>query len=572
MDVPHTKAILPTQWHHVPLPEPAAIADLSRVLNTTPSLSAILLQRGIGDIETARSFFNPSLDQLHDPSLMLGMASAVDRVIRAIEQKELICIYGDYDVDGVTSVALLYRSLQEVGARVCCYLPDRHQEGYGVSKAGIKYCEEEGVALMIAIDCGIRAVARIEEAAMVGVDVIVCDHHEPGPVLPCAVSILNPKQQDCPYPFKELSGCGIGFKLLQALAQRGIMNEKTLFGYLDLVAVSIAADIVPIVDENRVLAAYGLSVLRKAPCLGLGTLVKKVNHVSPYTVSGVVFGLAPCINAAGRLSHANHALRLLLAEDEKEAEEVADLLIAQNQVRKELQEVVVQEAFSIEKKTKQSTNSLVLFSPGWHKGVLGIVAARCVEQFYKPTIILTQQGDKATGSGRTVIGYNMYKALQQCDDLLTRYGGHAYAAGLTLPVDKVADFAQRFELVVRQTITPEAQHPRQVIDVPIDLAAITPAFYNVLQRMRPFGPGFRQPVFSSQPVVVKQYDVYQGKHLALRINQLGDKRVWRAIGFGMAHFLPYVQQPLAIAYTIQSNVYQGHTRYALFLKDIKPAT
>ena len=562
------------RWHYLPLPPAGELQQLVTILGVSERVATILLQRGLRDFATARDFFNPSLSNLYDPMRMKGMSKAVARVAQALNKKEKICIYGDYDVDGVTSVALLYRALGSLGANVSYYFPDRHQEGYGLSKQGVAFCAKEGIDVLITVDCGIRAVALVTEAKDHGVDVIICDHHEPGEMLPPAFAILDPKQKDCTYPGKELSGCGVAFKLLQGLQQQGLLGVETLYGYLDLVAVSIAADIVPLVGENRILAFHGMAQLEKHPCLGLEVLKRQAKRDHFNTISSIVFGLAPRINAAGRVRHAERAFRLLSTSDEEEAAQWAKLLEKDNDERKEHGARVLQEALTLieEDASYGEKCTTVLFKPGWHKGVLGIVAARCVEHYYRPTIILTQQGDYATGSVRSVWGYNVYKALQQCGDLLARYGGHAYAAGVTLPLDHVKAFQGRFDEVVRSNITEALLTPTEFIDMKIHLRHLSKGFYNVLKRMRPFGPGNRQPVFATGPIRVQQYEVYQEKHLGLYIKQEGDSRTWRAIGFNMVDKLALFKNnlPVEIAYTLQENSYQGNVGYELFLKDIRP--
>ncbi len=560
-------------WKYPAPCNPETITTLSTKLHIPPPITTILLQRGIDNFNAARTLFNPSWDQTHNPFHMQDMEKAVTRIIQALTQQQPICIYGDYDVDGITSTTLLYTALKEIGANIHYYLPDRHKEGYGLSHTGITHCQQQNIQLIITIDCGIRAIGPIQQAKKANIDVIICDHHEPGNTLPEALAILNPKQKTCNYPFKELSGCGIGFKLLQALAQKNIIEKQKIHTYTDLVAISIAADIVPLTGENRILAHYGLKQLQQTSHPGLQLLIKKANHPNPYTISGIVFGIAPRINAPGRLSHAHNALQALLATHPDQAQEWITLLETENQQRKNLDQTLLQEALSlIHENNLQQQHSLVLYAPHWHKGILGIVAARCVEHHHKPTILLTKQENHVVGSARSVPGYNIYETLQACHDLLTTYGGHAYAAGLTLPLENLSTFQQRFEQIVQQTITPEQQQPQQHIDVALDLNQINHRFYNIIQRMRPFGPGFRQPVFSTQPIIIHKHTIYQEKHIALQLTQHSSKTLWRAIGFNMAHLLPYIskQQPLAIAYTIEKNTYLRKTRYELHLKDLKP--
>ena len=561
------------RWRYLPQSPVIAVESLSKQLGIPKKLCALLLQRELKEREAIEEFLHPSLARLHAPMKMKDMPSAVARVMEAVANQEAICVYGDYDVDGVTAVALLYKALKKAGATVSYYLPSRHKEGYGISQAGVKYCIDKGINLLISVDCGIRALDKIKAISQAGTDVIVCDHHQPGPALPPALAILNPKQKNCPYPFKELSGCGIAFKLLQGLALEGLLDEQEPLKYLDLVAISIAADIVPIIGENRILAAAGLKDLETNPNLGLATLMKECKLTPPYTISAIVFFLAPKINAPGRISHPEKALNLLLASNEEEAKKWANALLTENQTRKAIENTLMEEVQALisQNPHHRQQATTVLFQPQWHKGVLGIAAARSIEYFYKPTIILTQKGNEAVGSARSVVGYNIYQAIQQCSHLLTAFGGHAYAAGLRLPLENIKAFQKSFEATVQQSIRPHQLIPEQVIDQVVDLREITTEFYQNMQKMRPFGPKHRQPVFASGPITIKSYQLYKNEHLALRLQQGNDPNIWRAIGFFMAEYLPLVKTgvPLAIAYTIQENVYRGNLSYQLFLKGIK---
>lgn len=549
------------------------VADLAQQLGIMPIAARLLLQRGVGDAGEAQLFLRPWSDKLHDAMLMKGMKVAVERVARAVDAKELICVYGDYDVDGTTSVAMVYEVLAKLGAHVYFYIPDRHKEGYGLSKQGVRQAIERKVGVLLCVDCGTKAVERVAEAQAGGVDVVVCDHHEPGAVLPPAVAMLNPKQADCLYPFKKLSACGIAFKFLEALVFYQGLDKAIVQKCLDLVVLSIAADIVPITGENRLLAFHGLQRLNTAPRTGLVALMRLAVKRRPVSIADIVFGIAPCINAAGRLSHAEAAVWLLLAEDEQKAQTWAKGLYDQNALRKQLDKQTTNEALSMiggeDGHEKRYTN--VVYKEDWHKGVLGIVASRCVEHYYKPTILLTKDGHHATGSARSVIGYSLYKALQACAPLLSRYGGHAYAAGLTLPCERVASFKEQFEQVVASTIDEGLQWPSQPIDLRLKFTDLNNDLYHIIQQLAPFGPGNRRPVFSTYPVIATRYWVYQDRHLKMHVQQHESKQVWEVIGFGMAPCLCYIKnkQPFAIAYTLQEATGQHDKGLQLVLKDIQ---
>lgn len=562
------------KWRYSESPPPKTVDGLASLLNTSPIASTLLLQRGIVDFDEAKIFFRPSLSGLHDPMLMKGMDCAVARLCNAIEKKELICVYGDYDVDGTTSVAMIYQVLEHLGARVCFYIPDRHTEGYGLSSKGVDYAVEQGVGLLLCIDCGTKAVAMITKAKAQGIDVIVCDHHEPGKVLPPTVAMLNPKQKDCTYPFKELSACGIGFKLLQALVIHGQLDHAMLLRCLDLVVVSIAADIVPLVGENRLLAFHGLQRLNTSPRPGLAALISLIKRPNPLCISDIVFGFAPRINAAGRIEHAKAAVSLLLADQMPEAHKWAKYLHTQNDLRREIDSYTMEEALAMIRNDKAYATkyTTVLYKKDWHKGILGIVASRCIEHHYRPTVLFTEHDGKATGSARSVMGYNLYNAIQVCAPLLTSYGGHAYAAGLTLPCENIEAFKQKFEQAVASTINEDQRMPFQHIDLCIQLAQLTPALCKVVEQMGPFGPDNHRPVFSTKPVIARKHWIYQEKHLKLHVQQIGTKQVWEAIGFGMAPYLDYIKnkQPFAVAYTVAKNNFQGKVRWQIILKDLQP--
>ena len=561
------------RWLYRDLPPVDQVKALTNALGTYPAICSLLVQKGITQFDQAKAYFRPSLADLHDPFTMKDMGKAVHRLAQAIAQKEPILVYGDYDVDGTTSVAMFYGYLKALGAAVEFYIPDRYAEGYGISMQAVQWAAQQGFKLIVSLDCGIKATACIQEANALRMDVIVCDHHEPGDVLPSAYAILDPKQQNCPYPAKELSGCGVGFKLLQALTRQQHLLPEKLYRYLDLVAVSIACDIVPIVGENRILAYHGLQKLNTAPQPGLKALMEIGNSNSPVSISQLVFGLGPRINAAGRIDHARLAVRLLLAADPTEAAHLAHTLNQKNSLRKNVDSTTTEEAIAMigaDPRLAQAKTT-VLFKEDWRKGVIGIVAARCIEQYYRPTVILTAAHGKATGSARSIAGYNVYEALHACADLLDQYGGHAHAAGLTLPLAHVTAFQQRFEEVVARSITDELLIPPQEIDLPLRLEEINFKFYNILKQMAPFGNGNMQAVFATDHVLAKSYSILKEQHLKLYVHQLGTDHVLEAIGFELAHYEPLVQaqQPFRMVYTIGENNYLGERSLQLNVKDLR---
>ncbi|MEM7173764.1 MAG: single-stranded-DNA-specific exonuclease RecJ [Bacteroidota bacterium] len=558
------------KWKYTPLPAQAAILEFAEKLHISPIVSTLLLQREISDLAQAHLFLHPLENQLHDPMLMKGMRTALDRLLKAIKEKELICIYGDYDVDGTTSVAMLYQALTSLGAQAYYYIPDRHKEGYGLSAEGIKQAISKKAAILLCIDCGTKAVNPITQANHAGIDVIVCDHHQPGTTLPPTLAMLNPKQKDCLYPFKELSACGIGYKLLQGLFSQKNISPSHLHTYLDLVAVSIAADIVPMVGENRLLAFHGLQKINSAPSKGLEALLQLIDRPKPYSISDIVFGIAPFINAAGRISHAQEAVKLLLAKNTIQASQQAKVLSAQNASRKHIDTQMTEEAMAMIAAQESQGYTHVLCHEEWHKGLLGIVASRCVEQVYKPTIVLTKEGDQAVGSARSVVGYNLYEALQACAHLFTRYGGHAYAAGITLPFSQVDTLKNEFEQAVASTMPQKARSPIQPINLQLDFSLLTPALYQSLQQLAPFGPANRRPVFSTYPITAKKYWVYQNKHIKMHVQQPPNQSTWEAIGFNMAQYIEVIKskKPFGIAYTIEQTTFQNRKCLQLILKDI----
>jgi single-stranded-DNA-specific exonuclease len=561
------------RWLLKEIPPKEEVGRLSKLINTNPWLTGVLLQRGISDYEEAKKFFRPSLDDLHDPFLMQDMHEAVKRLKTAIDKEEKILLYGDYDVDGTTAVSLVYRYLRTFYPDCDVYIPDRYAEGYGVSLAGVEYASANGYSLVIALDCGIKSSELVRLAAQKGVDFIICDHHLPGDTIPQAVAVLDPQRNDCAYPFRELSGCGLGFKLMQAYSRR-YRDEKEVFKYIDLVAVSIASDVVPIVGENRILAYHGLKKLNDDPMPGLKALKDIAGIKNELDISGVVFTLGPRINAAGRVAHARAAVDLLISQTEEEANDLAEKLNLKNELRKEFDSSITEEALAMIESNDQikTSKSTVLFKNTWHKGVIGIVAARCIEKFYRPTVILTESNNKITGSARSVSGFDLYNAILSCSDLLEKFGGHKYAAGLTLDASNLEAFQQRFEQVVSSTITADMLTPLIEIDCTLPLDAVNSKFVNVLKQMGPFGPGNPRPVFEARNLYVfNSLSSFKDRHIKFLVAQEGGDRVFQAVGFDMAEFYESVSSGDAfrMAFTIEENVYNGTTSIQLRIKDIK---
>jgi single-stranded-DNA-specific exonuclease len=561
------------RWLYKETPKGEKVLALSAAINVNPYISSILLQRGIEDFDSAKKFFRPSLDNLHDPFLMKDMHKAVTRLKKALDNEEKILIYGDYDVDGTTAVALVYSYLRKFYPNCEIYIPDRYAEGYGISLAGIEYAEANGFSLIIALDCGIKSFELVRVATQKGIDFVICDHHLPEETVPGAVAVLDPKQEDCGYPCADLSGCGLGFKFMQAYARK-YRDENELFNYLDLVAVSIASDIVPIVDENRVLAHFGLKKLNENPLPGLKALKDIANLKHELDITGIVFTLGPRINAAGRVAHGRAAVELLIAKTEEEANELAEKINLKNEVRKEFDSSITEEAIAMihTNNAVAIRKSTVLFKNTWHKGVIGIVAARCVEKFYRPTVILTESNNKITGSARSVYGFDLYNAILGCSDLLEKFGGHKYAAGLTLDASNLEAFQQRFEEVVSSTITDDMLIPVIDIDVSVKFDAITPKFLNVLKQMGPFGPENQKPVFEAQGVYVfNSLSSFKDRHIKFLAKQEGCESVFQAVGFDFADAYAMVARgdTFRMAFTIEENVYNGITSVQLRIKDLK---
>lgn len=561
------------RWLLKPTPDHGLIEKLSNAININWYLSAILLQRGITAFDEAKYFFRPTLDHLHDPFLMKDMDKAIARLKKAIDQEEKILIYGDYDVDGTTAVSLVFSYLREFYTNCEVYIPDRYAEGYGVSLAGIEWAEQHAYSLIIALDCGIKSTELVNVATQKGIDFIICDHHLPDDSLPDAVAVLDPKRKDCPYPYKELSGCGIGYKLMQAYAKL-YRDEKELHEYLDLVCVSIASDIVPITGENRVLTYYGLKKLNEDPRPGLKALKDIAAIRNDLDVSGIVFTLGPRINAAGRVAHARAAVDLLIAKTESEANDLAEKVNLKNEVRKQFDSDITEEAIAMIEADDsfRMAKSTVLFKNTWHKGVIGIVAARCVEKYYRPTVILTESNNKITGSARSVSGFDLYSAILECSDLLEKFGGHKYAAGLTLDIQNLEPFQRRFEEVVSSSITEEMLTPVIDIDMQIHFDAITTKFINVLKQIGPFGPENPKPVFMANEVFVfNSLNSFKDKHVRFLAAQEGSEAIFQAVGFDLIEHYDRLarRDPFKMAFTIEENTFNGTTSIQLRIKDIK---
>ncbi len=554
-------------------------ANIEKDLNIHPALCRLLSLRAIKDYNTARLFFRPSVNDLHDPFLMNGMTQAVERIEKAIAGNEKIMVYGDYDVDGTTAVAVVYSFLKKnnPGIDISFYVPHRYREGYGISTEGIDFAVSQGVSLMITLDCGIKSADKIAYAAINGIEVIVCDHHTPDEQnLPEAVAILNPKQNSCSYPYKELSGCGIGYKLISALAQKAGLPPETTERYLDLVATSIAADIVPMDGENRVLAYYGMIRANENPCLALRTIKEIAGMSRMFTISDLVFIVAPRINAAGRMDDARKAIELFIEEDPERSKELAQILHADNFDRKEVDKNMTDEALGMlqQDETLALNKTTVLFQPHWHKGVVGIVASRLIDHYYRPTIVLTESNGKVTGSARSVNGFNIYEAIHQCGDLLENYGGHYFAAGMTMSLENLGAFREKFEQVVKDTIQPGSLHPEIEIDTEIKLKDITPGFYNIIKQFEPFGPTNLRPVFVSRGVRdYKGYSrVVKEMHIRFIITQ-DDAGTISGIGFNMADKFGIISSgaPFDIIYTIDENDWNGNKNIQVKVIDIKPS-
>ncbi len=562
------------RWKIKEVPSKEKERELAQALNVDVLIARLLLNRGIDSFEKARDFFRPSLEHLHDPFLMKDMDKAVQRIQQAIQANEKILVYGDYDVDGTTAVALVYTFLKKIQANVDYYIPDRYTEGYGISFQGIDFAAQHQFGLIIALDCGIKSFDKVDYAREKGIDFIIGDHHRPGEGIPTAVAVLDPKRNDCAYPYDELSGCGIGFKLIQAYVAKTGMDPLHLHEYLDLVAISIAADIVPVTGENRTLAYHGLLQLNAQPRLGIRTIIEQNNINRTLTISDIVFIIAPRINAAGRIQSGKNAVELLISNTTEIAIKAGELLQQNNTDRKNLDTLITQQALEMidnsEKlKTRKTT---VLFHPEWHKGVIGIVASRLIEKYYRPTIVLTESNGKITGSARSVKDFDIYEAIEACSELLEQFGGHMYAAGLTLSPKNLAAFVEMFEQEVSKRIPEHLLIPEIEIEAALSLKQIQPRFLRILKQFAPFGPGNMNPVFLSQTVSDKGYARLVGsQHLKMEISEDENPIRFPAIAFNMAYLYPYIQQglPFDVCYSLEENEWKGESTLQLLVKDIK---
>ena len=562
------------RWTIKPKPDPSKVARLSQELAVDLTTSFLLAQRGIDTFEEAKNFFRPDLNDLHDPFLMKDMEKAIVRIEEAVENQENILVYGDYDVDGTTSVALMSSYLLSFYPNVATYIPDRYDEGYGISYKGIDFAEDNNFSLIIALDCGIKAVDKVAYAAKKGVDFIICDHHRPGAEIPTAKAVLDPKQEDCEYPFKELCGCGVGFKLIQALASKKGETVNDLVLYLDLVATAIGADIVPIVGENRILAYHGLKVINKNPRPGFEAILKQVKK-EKLTITDVVFIIAPRINAAGRMKHGNHAVTLLCETDINLAAEYAIDIDTYNTDRRDADKRITIEALAqIEENKEQDRLTSVVYDENWHKGVIGIVASRLIETYYRPTLVFTKSGEMLAASARSVKGFDVYNALEKCSEYIEQFGGHKYAAGLTLKPENYKGFKAHFEKVVEETIDPKMLIPEISIDSQINFSDITPKFYRILSQFAPFGPGNMTPVFMSEDLKDTGYGKQVGEdktHLRFTATQYGKGKIV-GIGFGLGEHIELIKNKklFKAVYCIDENEWNGTISLQLKLKDIKP--
>ena len=555
----------------------AVVKQLAGTLGVSESLANLMVQRNITTSKEADAFFNPGISSLHDPFLMKDMNLAVDRISTAIKKNEKILVYGDYDVDGTTAVALVYSFLKDQYSNVEYYIPDRYKEGYGVSFQGLDFAAQNNCKIVITLDCGIKAVEKVKYARSKGLDVIICDHHYPGDEIPKALAVLDPKQPGCSYPYKELSGCGVGFKLIQAYSRIHGIPFEAISHYLDLVAVSIASDIVPITGENRIMAYFGLKQLNESPRTGLKEIIRESEIFKPLTIEDVVFKIGPRINAAGRMETGSKVVELLISNDPVIATEISKVINNFNLERRTVDRVITTEAMRMISDDQATVNSrtTVLYNPLWKKGVIGIVASRLIDTYYRPTVILTESNGFATGSARSVQGYDLYQAIESCSDLLESFGGHMYAAGLTLKKENIRPFMERFEQYVNSTITEDQLVPRIFIDTELQFSEINEDFFKTMSQFQPFGPENMSPIFISKNV----FDIgtgrmvgSSGEHLKLDLCQesTGIKSL-PAIAFGQANHFEYIKggNPFNICYSIDMNEFKGKKNLQLNIRDIK---
>lgn len=546
--------------------------SLSSQLGIDPVLGQLLVQRGIDTFEKARLFFNPDISALHNPYLMKDMDKAVARIKEALQKNQRVLVFGDYDVDGTTSVALMCSFLESLDMDLLPYIPDRYQEGYGVSQKGIDFAKEQGVSLIIALDCGVKSVDLVDYASSLDMDFIICDHHRPGTVLPDAVAVLDPKREDCDYPYKELSGCGVGFKLCQALQEDLQLDFTDLINLLDFCAISIGADLVAVDGENRILAHHGLVVLNQRKRPGLAALMAQSDHKN-FSLTDVIFTIGPKINAAGRMKHGLYAVELLLESDLQKAIAKAEDINAFNAERRDADQTISKEALElIEQDGEQQDAATVVFQQHWHKGVIGIVASRLIDTYYRPTLVFTKSGEYLAASARSVTGFDVYNAIDSCSDLLVQFGGHKYAAGLTIKPENFKAFKAKFNQIVSETIT-DIQKIREVdIDAQLPFASIDDKFYRILGRMEPFGPSNERPVFVSVGLRETGYAKAvgdDGKHLKLQLKDESVDKTYNAIGFGLGDQLPHCIGLLDVVYELDKNSFRGQENFQLMLKDVK---
>ncbi|TXK78590.1 single-stranded-DNA-specific exonuclease RecJ [Mesonia sp. K4-1] len=562
------------RWTLAPKPDQEKVAQLQKSLGVEEAIAFLLVQRGIETFEQAKKFFRPQLEDLHDPFLMKDMDVAVKRIQEAVHEEEFIMVYGDYDVDGTTSVALMSSYLRTQTNFVTTYIPDRYKEGYGVSYAGIDYAHDNGITLIVALDCGIKAIEKVAYAKEKGIDFIICDHHRPGNQIPLAIAVLDPKREDCNYPYKELCGCGVGFKLIQALEQDKGNTVQSLIPYLDLVATAIGADIVPITGENRILAYHGLHVINTLPRNGFKAIINQIKKTT-LTITDVVFIIAPRINAAGRMKHGLHAVELLTEENEEQAQLFAQEIEQYNKERREedrsITELALQQILDHKEEDRYTT---VVYQEDWHKGVIGIVASRLTETYYRPTLVFTKSGEKLAASARSVKGFDVYNALEACQEYIEQFGGHRYAAGLTLHENQYENFKQKFEEVVAASIETRLLTPEIKIDAALSLTEITPKFYRILKQFAPFGPGNMAPTFLTTNLTDTGYAKAVGQendHLKCCVQQLPNQEMLGAIGFNLGKKLKTVanKEPFDAVYSVDENEWNGNVSLQLKLKDIR---
>lgn len=561
------------RWNIKPKPEPHLVSQLANELNVSKLIASLLVQRGISTFNQAKQFFRPSLNDLHDPYLMRDMDKAVNRIEKAISNQENILVFGDYDVDGTTAVSLVSSYLKTIYPNIATYIPDRYDEGYGISFKGIDFADDNGFSLIIALDCGIKSIDHVAYAKEKNIDFIICDHHRPGEILPEAIAVLDPKRSDCTYPYDELCGCGVGFKLIQALAHNRGETIDDLIPYLDLVATAIAADIVPMTGENRILAKFGLEVINSNPRPGIKALIQNVKK-KVLTITDVVFIIAPRINAAGRIKHGNHAVELLTEFNLEQAEQFASEIEGYNLDRKDLDKQITVEALAqIEENNEKEKFTTVVYNENWHKGVIGIVASRLTETYYRPTLVFTKSGDKLAASARSVKDFDVYNALEKCSEHLEQFGGHMYAAGMTLKEENYIQFKEAFEKVVQETIHPDLLIPEISVDAEIDLTEINPKLIRLLHQFEPFGPENMTPVFMAKNIVDTGYGKTLGQndeHLKLFVKQ-NNSEGFGVIGFGLGKKLKLTKnhQPFEMAFCIDENEFNGTVTVQLRAKAIR---